>query len=101
MLTAQEYQTLVNEYEKDTVFLSYHVFKHPAYQKLLSEGESIIPFLLRDLVRNDAGWLQLNLLHHIVKPIMPEDMEGDFVLQREMFLDWAGRTKYANYLVLI
>jgi hypothetical protein len=101
MLSAKEYQKLVDVYVADTAFLSYHVYSHPSYQKLLSEGESIIPFLLRDLVTNNAHWLQLVLLCDIVQPVLAEDIAGDFYAIRDCMLDWAGKTKYANYLVLM
>lgn len=67
--------------------------KHPAYQKIVSMGQSVVPFLLEDLCQNPIYWL--SALRQITKenPVQPEH-KGKIKLMAEDWLNWGKQKGY-------
>jgi hypothetical protein len=67
--------------------------KHPAYQKIVSMGQAVIPFLLEDLRQNPIYWLPV--LRQITKenPVQPEQ-RGKVKQMAEAWLNWGKQKGY-------
>ena len=67
--------------------------KHPTYQKIVSMGEVVIPFLLEDLRQNPLYWLPA--LRQITQqnPVQPEQ-RGKIKQMAEAWLNWGQQEGY-------
>jgi hypothetical protein len=67
--------------------------KHPTYQKIVSMGEMVIPFLLEDLRQNPLYWLPA--LRQITQqnPVKPEQ-RGKIKQMAEAWLNWGKQEGY-------
>ena len=67
--------------------------KHPTYQKIVSMGEVVIPFLLEDLRQNPLYWLPA--LRQITQqnPVQPEQ-RGKIKQMAEAWLNWGKQEGY-------
>ncbi|MBD2175851.1 hypothetical protein H6F42_02820 [Pseudanabaena sp. FACHB-1998] len=67
--------------------------KHPAYQKIVSMGQVIVPFLLEDLHQNPLYWLPA--LRQITQqnPVQPEQ-RGKVKQMAEAWLSWGKQEGY-------
>jgi hypothetical protein len=93
----EEFFNLASQWAQDVEDMSSTVemAKHPAYQKIVSMGQAVIPFLLEDLRQNPIYWLPA--LRQITKenPVPPEQ-RGKVKQMAEAWLNW-GRQK--GYIV--
>lgn len=55
----EEFEALVNQWRRETRYLSSatKMAMHPAYQRIISLGEEVIPYILKDLQHTRAHWL--------------------------------------------
>jgi hypothetical protein len=67
--------------------------KHPAYQQIVSMGQSVVPFLLEDLRQNPIYWLPA--LRQITQqnPVPPEQ-RGKIKQMAEAWLTWGKQEGY-------
>ena len=67
--------------------------KHPAYQKIVSMGQVVVPFLLEDLRQNPIYWLPA--LRQITQqnPVQPEQ-RGKIKQMAEAWLNWGKQEGY-------
>lgn len=91
-----EFTELARTWKRETAFngnLS-KIVMHPAYQRIMSMGPEVIPFILRDLAIRQAHWFWA--LHNLV-PQGEDPAEGLTTIEeaRQAWLAW-GRAH--NYL---
>ena len=62
-------------WEADTMFLSdaHKIIDHPAFQEIIALGETIIPFMLRDLEKEPRQWVWALPRITGANPLRPED----------------------------
>ena len=67
--------------------------KHPAYQKIVSMGKAVVPYLLEDLRNNPLYWLPA--LRQITQqnPVQPEQ-RGKIKQMAEAWLNWGKQEGY-------
>jgi hypothetical protein len=53
-MTHDEYRQHMRKYSRDTMVMSFVVYKHPSYQALREAGNEVVPWLLEDLI--DPDW---------------------------------------------
>jgi hypothetical protein len=91
----EEFIKLASEWTQQTEGMSSTVemSKHPAYQKIVSMGKAVIPFLLEDLHQNPLYWLPA--LRQITQenPVQPQH-KGKIKLMAEDWLNWGKKQGY-------
>jgi hypothetical protein len=61
---------------------------HPAYLEIISHGEKMIPFILKDLQQKPSHWfIALKTLAKNCSPVKPEDA-GNIKKMTEAWLAW-------------
>lgn len=64
-------------------------FFHPAYQKIISMGDPIIPHLIRDMITNETHWFYaLNTI--VGKSVVKEEHLGKVELMIKDWVEWAA-----------
>jgi hypothetical protein len=91
----EEFTNLASQWTHDTEGMSSTVemAKHPAYQKIVSMGKAIIPFLLEDLDQNPIYWLPVLRQITQVNPVQPEQ-RGKIKQMANAWLDWGKQEGY-------
>jgi hypothetical protein len=81
------FDKLKDRWLDETRFFSsnFQSMQHPTYFKILSLGESIVPFMLNDLIENKTHWFKALSALTGVNPIQPQNA-GNI---NEMIRDWA------------
>jgi hypothetical protein len=91
----EEFNNLASQWLQDVEGMSSTVemAKHPAYQKIVNMGQSVIPFLLEDLRQNPIYWL--SALRQITKenPV-PSEYKGNIKKMAEAWLNWGKQKGY-------
>jgi len=91
----EKFVELASQWTQDVEGMSSTVemAKHPAYQKIISMGQAVIPFLLEDLRQNPLYWLPA--LRQITQenPVLPEQ-RGKIKQMAEAWLNWGRRKGY-------
>ena len=91
----EEFANLASQWTQDVEGMSSTVemVKHPAYQKIVSMGQAVIPFLLEDLCQNPIFWLPA--LRQITQenPVQPEH-RGKIKQMAEAWLNWGKQKGY-------
>lgn len=103
MLTYSEFLALVDQYHNDSLFLSHHNTGHSAIKEIVSHGKDVIPFIVKELHKQDS-WLPIVLLSMIVgipnNLHIHNDMAGNFDEVSEAWIKWASENGYDKYMVL-
>ena len=91
----KEFSNLASQWTQDVEGMSSTVemVKHPAYQKIVSMGQAVVPFLLEDLRQNPIHWLPA--LRQITQenPVQPEQ-RGKIKQMAEAWLNWGKQKGY-------
>lgn len=91
----KEFANLASQWTQDVECMSSTVemVKHPAYQKIVSMGQVVVPFLLEDLRQNPIYWLPA--LRQITQqnPVQPEQ-RGKIKQMAEAWLNWGKQEGY-------
>jgi len=91
----KEFTNLASQWTHDVEGMSSTVemVKHPAYQKIVSMGKVVVPFLLEDLRQNPLYWLPA--LRQITQqnPVQPEQ-RGKVKQMAEAWLNWGKQEGY-------
>ncbi len=91
----EEFANLASQWIQDVEGMSSTVemVQHPAYQKIVSMGQVVVPFLLEDLRQNPIYWLPA--LRQITQqnPIKPEQ-RGKIKQMAEAWLNWGKQKGY-------
>lgn len=91
----EEFVNLASQWIQDVEGMSSTVemVKHPAYQKIVSMGQVVVPFLLEDLRQNPIYWLPA--LRQITQqnPVKPEQ-RGKIKQMAEAWLNWGKQEGY-------
>jgi len=91
----EEFTNLASQWIQDVEGMSSTVemAKHSAYQKIVSMGKVVIPFLLEDLRQNPLYWL--SALRQITQknPVQPEQ-RGKVKQMAEAWLNWGKQEGY-------
>jgi len=67
------------------------IVTHPAYLEIISYGEKVIPFILRDLQKEPNHWfIALKILAKQFSPVKPEDA-GNIKKMTEAWLEWGRK----------
>ena len=90
-----EFRRLAAQWKRETA-ISGHLSKivmHPAYQRIMAMGPSVIPLILQDLSVSPAHWFWA--LHNLVAP-GEDPAEGITSIKeaRRAWLDWGVRNNY-------
>ncbi len=93
----EKFNTLVEEWTRDTKFLSsvIEMSIHPAYQKIIGLGSDVVPFLLRELNKNDDPDHWFWALSAITgeNPVALEQ-QGKLSLMKEAWIQWGKKKNY-------
>ena len=91
----EEFANLAAQWTQDVEGISSTVemVKHPAYQRIVSMGEAVIPLLLEDLSQNPIYWLPA--LGQITQqnPVPPEQ-RGKIKQMSQAWLNWGKQEGY-------
>jgi len=91
----EEFTNLASQWIQEVEGMSSTVemSKHPAYQKIVSMGQAVIPLLLEDLRQNPIYWLPA--LRQITQenPVQPEQ-RGKVKQMAEAWLNWGKQHGY-------
>jgi len=67
------------------------IVTHPAYLEIISHGEEMIPFVLRELQREPNHWfIALKAMAKNFSPVRPEDA-GNIKKMAEAWLEWGRK----------
>ena len=86
-----EFERLADQWERETVFMSYTVVDHPAYKEIVAAGAAVIPFLLERVQAGRGHWFVA--LHEITgeNPVDKKDY-GKVRIIEAAWVKW-GRDK--------
>ena len=91
----ERFNRLARIWKSETQFLSSTVkmAKHPAYQEIISMGDEVVPFILRELESKPDHWF--NALRAITgaQPVLPADA-GNVPLMTKAWLSWGREHGY-------
>jgi superfamily II DNA or RNA helicase len=91
----EDFANLASQWTQDVEGMSSTVemVKHPAYQKIVSMGQAVVPLLLEDLRQNPIYWLPA--LRQITQqnPVQPEQ-RGKIKQMAEAWLNWGKQEGY-------
>ena len=89
MLSPDELRELADTWYEETGHFSmwWHVAEHPAYQKILAEGASIMPFALNELANKHGHWYAA-LRELTGENPVPEDEAGFVPKMTARWLQW-------------
>lgn len=89
------FRKLANEWKRETAHQSSIVqrTRHPAYRRILSMGQSVIPLILEDLKKDPDHWF-FALAYLTDENPIPFDFSGTVEDAAEAWIEW-GRKKYA------
>lgn len=71
----------------DTLFLSFHMVSHPAYQGIIGLGMPVVPILLEEL-RTDPDWWFYALMAITGENPCTEAMHGRLDLLSQAWVNW-------------
>lgn len=92
------FNLLVQEWKSETGMMSLTTQKvnHPAYQKIISMGQPVIPLILRELELESDHWFWALRAITNVNPVKPEQ-QGNMKRMAQAWLNWG---KEQGYLLL-
>jgi hypothetical protein len=92
-----EFKRLADEWHDATDHLSSPTRKmmHPAYQRIISKGAGMIPFILEDLKRRGGDWYFALGVISGENPA-PDNAAGNVRLIKNSWLEWGSRKGYIN-----
>lgn len=104
------YRAYMDKYTRDTRFLSFTKYEHPAFKAILNLGEPAVPFLLKDVQsqhpdgsftpgkKDFSFWAAISLLYQIVPdaPTVPEEARGRLSLLRALWVNWGLQRGYLS-----
>ncbi|OIP70474.1 MAG: hypothetical protein AUK48_13680 [Oscillatoriales cyanobacterium CG2_30_44_21] len=90
-----EFTNLASQWTQDVEGMSSTVemVKHPAYQKIVSMGQVVVPLLLEDLRQNPLYWLPALRQITNYNPVQPEQ-RGKIKQMAEAWLNWGKQQGY-------
>jgi len=98
--TGLEFRSLSVKWKRDTLLKSNVAMKamHPAYQAIISMGESAIPYILQDMQRGQvADWFwALNIIARHYSPPNTEKIAGHVKAMAEAWIQWGKQRGYLN-----
>jgi len=85
----EKFQALVEAWRQEVQFLSSvtEMSLHPAYQRIIGMGASVLPLLLRELENRPDHWFWALTAITGVDPVQPED-RGRIEKMSESWLKW-------------
>ncbi len=85
----ENFQALVEAWRQEVQFLSSvtEMSLHPAYQRIIGMGASVLPLLLRELENRPDHWFWALTAITGVDPVQPED-RGRIEKMSESWLKW-------------
>lgn len=85
----ENFQALVEAWRQEVQFLSSvtEMSLHPAYQRIIGMGASVLPLLLRELENRPDHWFWALTAITGVDPVQPED-RGRIEKMSEAWLKW-------------
>ena len=88
-LSQRKFAELAAQWKKETVFHSAmaQIAAHPAYQRILGFGPSVLPFIFADLKKRPALWFHALQELTGANPVPPED-RGVIEKMRAAWLQW-------------
>jgi GAF domain-containing protein len=92
----ETFNALADEWKRDTQFLSsiIQISIHPAYQKIIGLGSEVLPFLFRELDKDDPGhWFWALSAITGENPILPEQ-RGRLNQMKEAWIEWGKTNNY-------
>lgn len=74
-ITAEHFNFLADQYERETAHLSFTETRNPAYQEIVKMGERVVPFLMRRIVCGhlNMGWFAAMKTITGVDPVRKKD----------------------------
>lgn len=92
-LTQEEFNNLVEEWQRDTSFHSSLIkkFSHPAYVTIMAAGKTALPLILRQLENNPDHWFYA--LRYIVRRDIAAGLQS-FDEARAAWLRWGRANNY-------
>jgi hypothetical protein len=90
------FRKLADEWKSETGHLSFisQRVRHPAYRKILSLGESAVPFILKELEAEPNHWFHALFQLTGENPIGPK-FSGTVTDAAKIWVEW-GKDKYAT-----
>ena len=88
------YLKLSNKIDDETMFLSGGFERNKSYQKLIEEGQEIIPDLILDIENMGPCWWRMGMICQIAENAMdqcivfPEEIKGMSESVAKRILDW-------------
>lgn len=97
VISESQFRALAERWKKETRNLSAisAIVMHPAYLDIMGSGPSVIPFILRDLKKENNHWFTALRALAKVSPIKPEDA-GNLKRMRESWLKWGKDNGYLD-----
>ncbi len=86
------FKVLAEQWRRDTAGVSSSTVTilSPPYQKIISMGKQVLPFIFKDLKENYGHWFWALTILTGENPVPPED-EGNIQKMREMWLEYGER----------
>ncbi len=88
-----KFNALANEWKSvvGSSSLAGRIVSHPAYLEIISHGEKMLPYVLRDLQKEPNHWfVALYIIAGRFSPVKPED-KGNIRKMTEAWLEWGRR----------
>jgi hypothetical protein len=91
----QRFRRLEAVWEAETMFLSdaHRIIEHPAFQEIISLGEAVVPYMLRDLEKRPRQWVWALPRITGANPVAPAD-GGNIRKMGEAWLRWGRENGY-------
>lgn len=94
-MSERSFKKDLEEWQRETQFLSFHKKDHPAYQRIVAMGQTAIPFILDEL-RQEPSWVLIALFDITGEnPSLPEHA-GKL---KELTQDWLQWGKLNGYIL--
>ncbi|MFZ4524630.1 MAG: hypothetical protein ACOYOE_03545 [Chlorobium sp.] len=91
----ERFEMLMQEWQCDTKFLSNidEIALHPAYQRIIGMGPTVIPFILEKLITSPGYWFWALKAITGEDPVPAAD-RGDMVSMTQHWLQWGRENGY-------
>ena len=91
---ALKFESLKNEWEEETVFLSSinEICMHPAYQQIIGMGKLALPFIIRELTYRPNHWFWALKSITGTDPV-PSSKKGKLTEMAQIWLHWWALNK--------
>ena len=91
----EKFHRLASEWKKETAHLSSvtDIVLHPKYQNIIGMGETVLPFLFKEMQREPDHWFWALRSITEANPTKPEDA-GNLRKLTESWLNWAKNKSY-------